>query len=105
MICSNSSRVLPAPRRGLRRFSWPIEETRRSLVVVPGIDQALVGEREQLAGDAAYSAPASPPWKSVRPQPSIRSASPVKTRSSRAYAKWPSVWPGVCSGRSASRPT
>jgi len=29
MIRSNSARLLSAPSRGLRRFSWPIEETCR----------------------------------------------------------------------------
>ena len=43
----------------------------------------------------SYSAPASPLWKSVRPQPPIKSESPVNTPSRQRYDIDPAVCPGV----------
>ena len=55
----------------------------------------------------SQSAPGSPPWKSVRPQVPMSSASPVKTRlvaGARTKLSDSGVWPGVSSTSSASAP-
>ena len=69
----------------------PLVQQRLAALVIMDVS-ARISQRT-----ARYIACASPPWKSVRPQPRISRQSPVKAmlESSRTKLRQPSVWPGV----------